>query len=455
MSSPTIIPQQHCQGMQPTAPIMSPAFTSATVKRRAVKMYAFLALIVVAIFLSSCQKKQLTDPVLNTTNSDDVSASAAVNTAPRVNAGVNRAVITPASTTSLAGSGSDAEGPVTFRWKQVKGPSTATISQPTQASTGISNVTLGVYRFVLTVTDNSNVSRSDTTVVSVMERLTWTVSGLAREAIVHRPSGGSGAPPVLMAFHGHGATNINFAENDAYEDSWGEALVVYPLGLRTWAPADLSCRSRGWQRLVGEVNCVTGVKDQDLKFFDAILPTLQSNYNANLSLVFIVGYSNGGEWAYDALWPSRGNKIAALAPSAAALDTPIGTTGKMPKPLMHTAGTKDASVRYRDQLHGVEKVRILNQCSTTGTTWATGPDGLLGTRYASPIHAPVVFLKYEGGHEYPRTVPALIVRFFKEIIAGSSTVTANASPAPEVPVTAYHPNLISPLNSPLLLRQSP
>ena len=354
---------------------------------------------------------------------------AAANKPPKVNAGANKVVVYPSSTsTILSGSGSDAEGEVTFLWKQISGVSTAIITHPTAAVTTVSKLHPGIYTFMLTVTDNSGISRSDTTNISVFQKMTWIIEGITREALVHPPAGGTGtAAPVIIAFHGHGDTDSGYAAK-AFELSWPEAIVVYPQGLRTKGEIlDAACRKSGWQTRVGEVNCVNGIVDQDLKLFDAMLPTLKRKYNANLSLVFAHGWSNGAAFIYNALWPSRRKKLAALGPSAGDLDT---IAGKTPIPVIHVAGTQDNSDTFSHQQQDVQAIRKLNKCSATGTVWATGPGGLLGTHYNSSINDPVVFVQYDGGHPFPSSVPPLIVKFFKEV-AGSITAApliASASP---------------------------
>jgi predicted esterase len=363
--------------------------------------------------------------------------AAAANKPPKVNAGPDKVVVYPSSTsTTLSGSGSDAEGPVTFLWKQISGVSTATIAKPTAAATKVSALKPGIYKFRLTVTDNSGVSRSDTVNVSVFQKLTWTVAGVAREALVHPPVNGTGtASPVVFAFHGHGGTDSAYAAK-GFELSWPEAIVVYPQGVRTKGEIlDSTCRQSGWQTRLGEINCFNGNVDQDLKFFDAMLTTLKNKYNANLSLVFAHGWSSGASFVYNALWPGRRSKLAGIGPSGGDMDT---IAGKKPIPVIHAAGTQDTKDTFLYQQQDVLAIRNLNQCSPTGTVWATGPGGLLGTRYSSPINDPVVFLQYDGGHIYPSTVPPLIMRFFREV-AGSAT----AAPL----ITTVYPRVSSNLST--------
>src|SRR4051794_6061281 len=129
----------------------------------------------------------------------------AQNKPPQVDAGAIRRVIYPATTSAtLLGSGSDAEGPVTFQWKQVGGNSVAKIVRPKNDTTKVNNLKPGLYTFVLSGTDKNGVTRSDTTHITVLEKLTWTTLGnFRREALVHPSTGGTGPAPVIFAWHGH------------------------------------------------------------------------------------------------------------------------------------------------------------------------------------------------------------------------------------------------------------
>jgi len=362
----------------------------------------FIAVGIVALMLGSCRKEVVTQPV-----DTSLTGFATGTSGPIVDAGPERKVVYPSSTSTLCGKGSSSIGPVTFKWTQISGNS-VTIAKPTNDTTNINGLIPGVYSFVLTVTDKNGISARDTAFVSVLKKLTWTVGGISREALVHLPQG-SGSAPVIFAFHGHGENAIGFAVK-ALEVQWPQALVVYPQGL----PGNDN--KPGWQTSVGEVNPKTGIKDQDLKFFDAMLTTFENNYNVNAQQVFAHGWSNGGMFIYNVLWAARGSKFAALCPAASLLST---TSGKITIPVMHVAGTADPVVGFTSQQKTVQAVRNLDRCSDNGTTWATGANGVLGTHYPSSISDPVLFLKYNGGHDYPSNVPPLIVKFFKQVVAGT------------------------------------
>ena len=314
---------------------------------------------------------------------------------------------------TLSGNELSLSGAVTFRWQQISGNVTATITNPTNATTTVNNLMPGIYMFTLTITNNSARSQVDTATVSVLEKMNWNIEGTTREALVHPPAGGLAAAPVIFAFHGHGGTDSGFAEK-AFELSWPDATVVYPQGLPTIGGDDPEAEQSGWQHTIGEVNSHTGIIDQDLKFFDAMLSTFKQSYHTNPAQVFAHGWSNGGEFVYNVLWPARGNQLAALAPAAATVDT---ITGKVTIPVIHTAGTLDDKVPFIEQQQCVQEVRLLDKCSSIGTTWMASQNGLFDMQYASSINDPVVFVQYDGSHAYPFTVPPIIVKFFKEVAA--------------------------------------
>jgi len=379
-------------------------------KKSLVKIYHLIAIVIAVVIFSSCQKEVVSNPG-NSLTSDVLQSSSITDTTLKVDAGPARRFVYPLSTSiRLFGKGSSRQGPVTFQWMQVSGNSTSTIVSPHDDTTVISGLNPGIYTFALTVTNKNGVTKRDTTSISVLQKMTWTIEGITREALVHFSSG-SGPAPVIFAFHGHAGSALGFSDK-GFELQWPEAIVVYPQGLPTKSHEDRYGRNTGWQHQVGEINSHTNIKDQDLKFFDAMLSTYENNYNINSNQIFVHGWSNGGEFVYNVLWTAREDKLAALAPAAATLGT---TTGKKTVPLIHIAGTSDPFVNFSSQQQTVKAVRTLDECSPAGTTWMIGVNGLLGTHYSSYINRPVVFLQYDGGHNYPSTVTPSIINFFKQV----------------------------------------
>ncbi len=98
-----------------------------------------------------------------------VNAAPVVPGAPSANAGSDQAITLPINSATLTGSGSETNGTiVSYMWTQVSGPSTAVITDATQAFTQVDGlVQEGVYIFKLTVKDNSGVTATDQMQVTV------------------------------------------------------------------------------------------------------------------------------------------------------------------------------------------------------------------------------------------------------------------------------------------------
>jgi hypothetical protein len=94
----------------------------------------------------------------------DVSAT---NTPPTASAGSDQIISLPTNSVTFTGSGTDVDGTISsYAWtKEVGG--TATITSPTSATTTVTGLSAGEYRFRLTVTDNNGATGSDTVHVRV------------------------------------------------------------------------------------------------------------------------------------------------------------------------------------------------------------------------------------------------------------------------------------------------
>ena len=250
-------------------------------------------------------------------------------------------------------------------------------------------------RFLLLFVACLTASAADT-----LTRREWNVDGIVREALVYAPATAKTEPtPVVFAFHGHGGSMQNASRMFPYHTLWPEALVVFPQGLKTPGRlTDPEGKKPGWQHGVGDQG------DRDLKFFDAMLASLQQDYKVDDKRLYATGHSNGGGFTY-LLWAARGDKFAAFAPSAAA----SALVSKLkPKPVLHVAGENDPLVKFSWQKQTIDALRKLNQCDA-GQPWEKQC-----TLYPSKVGAPVVTIINPGGHEFLKGAPALIVKFFKE-----------------------------------------
>lgn len=234
-----------------------------------------------------------------------------------------------------------------------------------------------------------------------MSRREWTVDGVSREAIIHIPAGTNSAP-VLFAFHGHGGNMNQAARSFGYHTNWPEAIVIYPQGLKTPCRlTDPEGKRNGWQMDTG------GQSDRDLKFFDAMLESLKKDYKVDSKHIYATGHSNGGAFSY-LLWAARGDILAAVAPSAAALNPKL-TLRLKPKPVLHVAGENDTLVKFEWQKLMINAILKANQCDPdTGKSWDKNC-----TIYTSKVKTPVVTFIHSGTHNFPVEAPALIVKFFK------------------------------------------
>jgi polyhydroxybutyrate depolymerase len=234
-----------------------------------------------------------------------------------------------------------------------------------------------------------------------LERLTWTVDGVSREALVHVPAKvPAGGAPLVFAFHGHGGSMAQAARSFPIHEKWPEAIVVYPQGLPTAGQlTDPKGERAGWQGRAG----VEG--DRDLKFFDVMLAGVRERHAVDPKSIYATGHSNGGGFTY-LLWAERGDVFAALAPSSALLAR--GFRKAKPKPMLHVASPQDELVKFAWQERMIRTVLELNGCGEFQ------PAAMGYTAYPSKSGHDVAVYLHAGGHKYPSdAAPELIVRFFQ------------------------------------------
>ncbi len=97
-----------------------------------------------------------------------VVVNSATNIPPVANAGSNQTITLPVDSVTLSGSGTDADGTVvSYKWTKTSGPSSYTIVNTNSASTSVSGLVAGTYKFQLTVTDNSGATNSGSVKITV------------------------------------------------------------------------------------------------------------------------------------------------------------------------------------------------------------------------------------------------------------------------------------------------
>jgi dienelactone hydrolase len=93
------------------------------------------------------------------------------NDIPVARAGTDKTITLPLNTVELNGvTSSDPDGRITqYAWQKISGPAGGYLTAAFAAKTNITNLTVGVYEFQLTVTDNDNATASDRVTVTVLE----------------------------------------------------------------------------------------------------------------------------------------------------------------------------------------------------------------------------------------------------------------------------------------------
>ncbi|MEO6637127.1 MAG: PKD domain-containing protein, partial [Ginsengibacter sp.] len=97
-----------------------------------------------------------------------ITVNAALNIPPVADAGADQVITLPLNTITLKGVGTDADGTITsYAWTKISGSSSFAITNPAKASTTVTGLKQGVYKFELQVTDNAGATAVDTMQVLV------------------------------------------------------------------------------------------------------------------------------------------------------------------------------------------------------------------------------------------------------------------------------------------------
>ncbi|MFF3749010.1 alpha/beta hydrolase family esterase [Streptomyces sp. NPDC002018] len=206
--------------------------------------------------------------------------------------------------------------------------------------------------------------------------------------------------PVVLAFHGRGNTGAGTEEFSKL--STLPAVVVYPDGVIGTGDGD----RQAWQ---GAPYAAAGV--DDVRFTEDLLDRLEATLCVDERRVYATGKSNGAGFVGTLLACRAADRIAAIAPVAAAL-YPTGEECEpsRPVPVIEFHGTGDATIPYTgDADRGLPAIRDWvagwaghNGCAPRSRDRVTGSD-ITVTRWrgcdrgAEVRHVAVT----DGGHTWP------------------------------------------------------
>jgi polyhydroxybutyrate depolymerase len=180
--------------------------------------------------------------------------------------------------------------------------------------------------------------------------LTLVSGGLTREYRLHVPPSYTGEEPapLVLLFHGAGASGPDFASHTGFAQKADEAgfIVAFPTGTQGEGPL----ASLG--RIFNHLTFTPGFPD-DVAFTGELLDELESQVCVDTTRVYAAGFSNGGMFSVR-LACSLGERVAAVAAVAGVYYPPFATEfegvepdcGERPVPLLAIHGTEDGSVPF-------------------------------------------------------------------------------------------------------------
>lgn len=134
-------------------------------------------------------------------------------------------------------------------------------------------------------------------------RFTITVDGIEREYFVHVPTGykATTVSPLVIMFHGSGQNGEQFYNISGWKEV-GDAeniLTVYPSALTYCVTEDgVTMNSSKWNAFQGGSEFCPDVKPKDdIKFMRQMLAALESKFNVDKKRIYMVGFSNGGQFS--------------------------------------------------------------------------------------------------------------------------------------------------------------
>ena len=211
--------------------------------------------------------------------------------------------------------------------------------------------------------------------------------------------------PLIIYLHAYGWTaeqDMNYTQFYKVADTSG-FIVVYPSGVPNWNSGIAD--NKKWP--------ATGV--DDVRFINALIDSLSSEYSIDPGRVFACGYSNGGFMAYR-LACQLGNRIAAIASVGGIMSYSVATNCNPTRevPVLQIHGTADwwVPVNGSEGWHSVDETvsywTTFNNCTNADTILLPDlslPDSCVVEKISYTNctgNCEVIYYKVlQGGHTWP------------------------------------------------------
>jgi polyhydroxybutyrate depolymerase len=227
------------------------------------------------------------------------------------------------------------------------------------------------------------------------------VGGVSRAFVIRLPAAydGRAEAPVVFAFHPFGMNAGYMQSRVPIARAWPEAIVIYPEG-----STGAANRQPGWQT-TATPGSDSARGNADIQFFDAMLAWLESHACIDRQRVFVMGYSNGAQFA-NLLACERGDSIAGAAVAAGRLPCRPSAA----KPVVISHGLQDRTIGYDQAVIASRVWAERNGCA------APPKAGILGCVTGQECSvSPTTLCTHAGGHEYDLQFTRTVVDSFRQV----------------------------------------
>jgi hypothetical protein len=194
------------------------------------KAVIIISMLIIITTHSGCKKGVSCETCLNVINYPPVAC-----------AGADRTITLPTDTVTLDGSCStDPDNNISsYLWTKIAGPASVTIGNANAAITQVTNLTEGVYRFELKVTDAGGLLSKDTVQVTVSAAFT-------NACDANRPQVNAQLIPVGTLSEPRAGMVVASAGNKIlFAGGYSTRVDIFDFEANTWSTAELSSKRRG------------------------------------------------------------------------------------------------------------------------------------------------------------------------------------------------------------------